>query len=309
MATLDSWLDEYVSKFPPEGRGHQDIRHIRCPLPDLHGGGRDKKPSGWVHTPSGKWGCFSCGSNGGLDELGVALAKHLARDPDGLYVADRSRGPAPPQKPLNIQQPRKRADLNGAHLRRRASAVHFYRDEEGEAVLCAVRWKEGGVAYAHADPDGWFWGMGKVKPQLYGSHLLAKRPNETVVLVEGEKCADALNRYMDQFRKRGWTAVTAVASIGGAANWQKARGLDVLTKRRVIVWPDLDRVGMEYADGMAGRLKDIASRLYRVDVEKLADDHGIEKKGWDVADAIEDQIPPAELIRTYARRVPLGISR
>ena len=65
----------------------------------------------------------------------------------------------------------------------------------------------------------------------------ASRREETVVVCEGEKCADAL-------RNLGVLAITSGAGGARAAlksDWQP------LARRKVLIWPDHDEPGIAYA--------------------------------------------------------------
>ena len=70
---------------------------------------------------------------------------------------------------------------------------------------------------------------------LYNLHEIYKRPDETVWIVEGEKCADALSEI-------GYLATTSgSATSANKADWSPLHG------RHIIIWPDNDESGIEYA--------------------------------------------------------------
>ncbi|MBT6297114.1 MAG: DUF3987 domain-containing protein [Nitrospina sp.] len=69
---------------------------------------------------------------------------------------------------------------------------------------------------------------------LYNLYEIYKRPDETVWIVEGEKCADALCEI-------GLLATTS----GGATSAEKA-DWSALHGRHIIIWPDNDHSGIEY---------------------------------------------------------------
>jgi len=78
------------------------------------------------------------------------------------------------------------------------------------------------------------------QPALYELDALAARPHETVIIVEGEKCADALSMA-------GFLATTSMGGSNAAAqsDWSAVRG------RKVIIWPDNDAPGLKYAHAVA----------------------------------------------------------
>ena len=92
---------------------------------------------------------------------------------------------------------------------------------------------------------------------LYNLHEIANRPDETVWIVEGEKCVDALNEL-------GLLATTSgSATSAGAADWS------VLSDRNIIVWPDHDQPGNQYIKDAIGGLMDWAQSIQVVDIEPL----------------------------------------
>lgn len=92
---------------------------------------------------------------------------------------------------------------------------------------------------------------------LYGLHDLAQRPADTVIVAEGEKAADAL-------AKLGCVATTSGgASSAAAADWTPLRG------RRVLIWPDNDTPGAQYARDVAQALQGVAAEVRIIDAAPL----------------------------------------
>ena len=105
---------------------------------------------------------------------------------------------------------------------------------------------------------------------LYNQPGLVKAPS--IVLVEGEKCAEALGQY-------GIAATTAMNGSNAPVDktdWSPLKGKDVL------IWPDNDDAGREYAHRVAGALQSVANS-----VRVLSVPAGKPPK-WDVADAIAE---------------------
>lgn len=102
---------------------------------------------------------------------------------------------------------------------------------------------------------------------LYRLHELATRPDETILVCEGELCADALVKV-------GVLATTSGAADSAAkADWRPLAGRDVT------IWPDNDEAGQRYATEAAERLLALGCTVRVIDVDKL----GLPKKG-DAAD-------------------------
>jgi KaiC/GvpD/RAD55 family RecA-like ATPase len=75
-----------------------------------------------------------------------------------------------------------------------------------------------------------------------------------VIVVEGEKCADALMMF-------GFVATTSPMGAGksGLADWSPLRG------KTVFIWPDHDGPGHKHADDLSGILFGLGCTVYRVD--------------------------------------------
>ena len=120
----------------------------------------------------------------------------------------------------------------------------------------------------------WCWrGWDPPRP-LYGLDRLAARPDALVIVVEGEKAADAAAELFQD-------AVT-ITSAGGSKAADKA-DWSPLHERVVILWPDTDAAGARYAADV-GRLARAAGAA-DVRVVELPD--GL-TDGWDLADALPD---------------------
>ncbi|MDG4591288.1 MAG: DUF927 domain-containing protein [Defluviicoccus sp.] len=148
-------------------------------------------------------------------------------------------------------------------------------------VLPLTLWREDGALR-------WRWkGYPKPRP-LYGLHRLAARPDAPVLIVEGEKAADAVGALLPDF--------VAITSPGGAANAKHA-DWSPLAGRRCIIWPDADEPGAAYAadvDSLA--LEAGAAAVSRVDLDALEAVRGESlPKGWDAADALAEGLKVAEL--------------
>jgi len=119
----------------------------------------------------------------------------------------------------------------------------------------------------------WRWKGFQTPRPLYGLNQLAQRPDAVVVVVEGEKCADALS-LLD-------SSTPVVTWCGGSnavrsANWQPLAG------RRVVLWPDADEAGRK-------AMADVAEALGKLKTEvKLVDIPADSPQGWDCADAITE---------------------
>ena len=130
------------------------------------------------------------------------------------------------------------------------------------------------------DRREWRWtAFGKPRP-LYGLDLLAAQPGAGVVIVEGEKAADAA---------RAICPGMVVTWPGGSkavryADWTPLKG------RKVLIWPDADEPGLQAAGEVMRALRGIAATVRIVPIPA-----GV-AKGWDLADAVDEGWDRARLI-------------
>ncbi|MBI1751865.1 MAG: AAA family ATPase [Acidobacteria bacterium] len=92
---------------------------------------------------------------------------------------------------------------------------------------------------------------------LYGLDRLADANKGTVLVVEGEKAADAAARL---FPSMAVVTSPAGAKAAKKADWTPLRG------RQVVIWPDHDAPGLEYAAEVHAQLKalDVIARVVEV---------------------------------------------
>ncbi len=119
---------------------------------------------------------------------------------------------------------------------------------------------------------GWEWkGLPAPRP-LYGLDRLAARPDAPVLVVEGEKAADAAAELFADHVTISWQGGCLAT---GKADWQPLAG------RHLVVWPDNDAPGRKAAvavERAAMEAGAIATRIVDVPADWPA--------GWDVADPL-----------------------
>jgi hypothetical protein len=171
------------------------------------------------------------------------------------------------------------------------AAVWEYRDAAGRLLHLVARFEEQDgkairpLTYCQAT-DGrrdWRW-QGPAAPRpLYGLDRLAARPDPPVLLVEGEKSADAADQLLPDY--------VAITSSGGCkaaskANWSPLAGRDV------VIWPDADESGNAYAVAataaiLAAGARSVATLAPPVDVAGGWDAADAQREGWTGARAAE----------------------
>lgn len=108
---------------------------------------------------------------------------------------------------------------------------------------------------------------------------------DAVVLVEGEKCADALMGF----------GIVATTAMGGAATTIDKTDWSPLAGKTVAVWPDHDAAGAKYADAVIAKLRSIGVQVRRVTVPTD------KPKKWDAADAVAEGFDVEALLAASPR--------
>lgn len=272
--------------------------------------------------------CFGCGANG--DAISFLRAHQGMSFPDAVRAlgGDLPEPVEAPPAPAPAREKRRSAwqpvlpapddapEPPVAHIRRgRPETVWCYRDADGRRLGYVYRFRTstGGkevlpLVWARNEDDGareWHW-MAFPEPRpLYGLDRLAAMPEAPVLVVEGEKCADAAFVELAKLEK----PMVVVSWPGGGKAVAKA-DFGPLAGRKVILWPDADakrepltpaqrsaganpdaqpllpeaqQPGVKTMDQVAGVLDGLGCRLWQVAIPPP----GERPDGWDVADAVD----------------------
>ena len=234
-----------------------------CPFHD------DNHPSAGIFEQDGIWRfkcqTIGCGVGGDIFDIRAKLSSRPLVD-----VLREARG----EKPKTNAKAKVHRDLDDVRraLPGRIVSEHVYANVAGETLFVVFRCEaDGGKTYRPAHPTadgGWLMSMPPKPWPIYALPIIS--PAARVVLVEGERCADAMNRL-------GIPATTAPCGAGKGqyADWSALAG------KSIVLWPDNDASGASHMDEVAAilqRLQPPAS-VARVDVTAL----GLASKG-DVAD-------------------------
>ena len=184
--------------------------------------------------------------------------------------------------------------------------VHPYVDAEGSALFAVVRFdyrdnenqRRKEVRQMRVVPGGWAAGLGGVERRvLYGLDRLAKADaDELVVVGEGEKVVEAA-------RALGFLSTT---SSGGAMQAKHTTDWSPLRGRRVVVLPDADDAGRQYAKDVATLALLAGAREVRV-VELAGLSEGEDLADWHEARR-DDRLPADmknELVRLFDEAEPV----
>lgn len=161
------------------------------------------------------------------------------------------------------------------------TGVYEYRDEAGALWGLVLRrampdgGKETPTVQRVRMPDGRLvWSRFPFGPvrKLYGLQHLADA--DQVILVEGEKCADAINQIAGR---------TGASWSGGSQSWQRTDWTP-LAGKDVILWADNDPAGSDVMRLIGGRLLELGCTVRVVDAHAM----NLElPKGHDCADVFE----------------------
>ncbi len=214
----------------------------------------------------GVWIDFATGESGDALALWASVRGFVVPRDFGDLLEDVARWLVVPQIRTNVQaRPPAANDDLGPH-----TAKWDYRSAEGELIACVYRYDPpSGKQYRPWDVRTRSMRMPEPRP-LYNLPALAAA--DAVVLVEGEKCADALMRQ----------GIVATTAMGGAATAIDKTDWAPLASKTVAVWPDHDEAGTKYADAVIAKLQGIGARVRRVTVPED------KPKKWDAADAVAE---------------------
>jgi hypothetical protein len=186
-----------------------------------------------------------------------------------------------PLKPLRFV----RSEKNGPNFERlcggRPQHVHEYRDQQDRLTGYVVRFKD--KRFHQITP--WQKANGRTvwrvkdfshpRP-LYGLEDLGASDDEPVLVVEGEKAADAARELFPSHVVLTWHGG---ANAARKSDWSSLMGCEVT------IWPDADDPGLAAADDIARTLRSLGVKSV-----KIVDLPDILPKGWDLADDVPEGV-------------------
>ena len=263
-----------------------------------------------VNVDTGKWADFAADQQGGdlislyaavhgydnmgracrdlAEELGVAQPRTNGHDHQA--AGERRKIDWTPQHPVLADAP----EPGFRHYKHGApSATWTYRGPDGHLIGYVCRFDKGDgkkeivpLSYCAGDSGerGWRW-LSFAKPRpLYGLDRLAAAPAANVIVVEGEKAADAAQRLFPSQVVVTWPGGSkAIRQV----DWSPLEG------RKAVLWPDADKPGRQCMDGWVddhgvwknGIAQMLADRAAGV---RVVDPPADVKEGWDAADLEAD---------------------
>lgn len=257
-----------------------------------------------VNTQTGRWAEFAGDLKGGdMISLFAAIngldqgeaAKRLAAQFNYRLASPSAPEPAvepvPPPPVAPVAVPPMVHSVHGP-----CSGYWCYRDAESRPMFYVARYEtKDGKQFAPWTWEGERWIMkGYPAPRpLYGLEFLKAHPARPVMVVEGEKAADAARKLVGN----AYVVVTWPngAQAADRADWTPIYG------RAVILWPDADPPGRNAMARVADLLKGFCEKIKIINVDDQQD-------GWDAADAYEEGWNMAKLVEwAKPRAVVFGV--
>lgn len=174
--------------------------------------------------------------------------------------------------------------------------VWIYRTPMGEAYGAVMRWGDDKKTIRPVIWNGKAFvsrGLGDGRP-LYNSDLLAASPMAPVLIVEGEKTAEAAVRHVPE----GWLVTT----WSGGANAAHQSDWSVLVGHACVIWPDNDDAGEKAARYIEQLLRDMGVKASTVPRSAVL------PKGWDLADDLPESLEYAMIGKMISRQYKMALS-
>lgn len=191
--------------------------------------------------------------------------------------------------PEPVVVPKKLKDAMGGD----PAALWIYRMSDGSAFGAVARWNPEGKR-KEIRPIVWNGkdfitsGFGDNRP-LYNSDMLAAAPIAPVLIVEGEKAANAAQGFVPE----GWVVTT----WQGGANATEKADWSALKGHTCVVWPDNDGAGIAAGDMIRKYLSAYGVPSYMVGVPPSF------PEGWDLA----DDLPPKVTTSMINQMLRIGL--
>ena len=254
---------------------------------DIHGHEGDSLKVELEGAKAGQWYDFATGEGGDIFDLWGAVHGWDARTRFPEIISDMKkwlgiRDTTPKTDAPRSKKTKELEDLGSP------TAKWDYHDKEGQLIACVYRYDPPkGKEFRPLDVKSGKYKAPDPRP-LYNQPGIAA--SDSVILVEGEKCAEALIGM-------GMCATTA---MGGAnapidkTDWSPLKG------KHVLVWPDNDKPGKEYGYQVISYLH--AQPVLSLSMVHLPDD--LPEK-WDAADAVAEKRNIDVFLKNNAKMVSL----
>jgi hypothetical protein len=273
-------LETMLQEFFPQGR----FRGGKFYVGDVDGAAGKSLVVELDGAKRGLWTDFATGDGGDVIDL-WASAHHLSAKMDFPLLAQGIRqwlGMA--SAPVSV--PRRDARTTAVDELGPYTGKWDYLTADGELIACVYRFDPPtGKEYRPWDVRARMWRAPDPRPLF---NLPAIAVSRKVVLVEGEKAAQALNTI----------GITATTAMNGAKAPVDKTDWSPLAGRHVVIWPDRDAPGWDYAESAARAC--VAAGCTSVAILVPPVD---KPDKWDAADAVHEGFDCRDFIEQGERRV------
>lgn len=213
---------------------------VKCPFHD------DSHASLSLNLDKGIWNCKACGRHGGI-----------------LEWEKLSTGAEPGTAWTQI------SEIIGHHVAGLGKPEYLwvYTDEEGLWLFRKIRYAPGLSGKKqifqeryNRERSLWERGLNGTRQVLYNLPAVVRA--NVVMVVEGEKCADRVNA-LALFKDNPEISCIATTAPGGSNGWRPDYG-QYFTGKAVLIFPDNDKPGREYAEAAAKNAHDSGAYLVKV---------------------------------------------
>ncbi|GFR11886.1 hypothetical protein TNCT_218121 [Trichonephila clavata] len=222
-------------------------------------------------SKAGLWNDFATGDGGDIIDLWAVIHGKNARTEFSEVMASIGEW-------LGKQHTREKKSIKD--LEQHMTCSWNYYDENNQVIVIVYRYDppEGKKEYRPFDVKKLSFGEPDIRP-LYNIPGILK--SDKIILVEGEKCAEALI-------EKGITATTAMFGANAPidkTSWTPLKG------KHIIIWPDNDEAGNKYAKSAEKKLLELGvASLFILKIPQN------KPKGWDAADGVLEGMNVEEFI-------------
>lgn len=214
-----------------------------CPFHD------DRHPSLSVNVETGLFNCFSCGEGGDVFKFYMKL--HGVDFPTALRDIGGMTG------------------MIETHTKPKVVATFEYNDAKGKPLYTKERLEPGRggrskeFRFRYRKDDQWVFGR-SCEPVLYNLQQIVR--SNYCLIVEGEGKADLLN---------SWGLIATCLDSGANSPWRDEYKKSLEGMDKVVIMPDKDAPGKQYAENIARALHDKVKVLKIVELPGLQDSEDI----------------------------------
>ena len=243
---------------------------------------------------TGKWADFATGEKGG-DIIALYAAVNRVNNAEAAKTLQEQYALSKPQHHYPVKtavdhtiiKPPSHAVKPEMPLNRGKTPSYSwtYRDHNGEPLFYIFRYDmdDGTKTFtplSFSTTGQWVKKQWPAPRPLYNLDKLTKNPDKHVLVVEGEKAADAASIMQNLYVVTTWP--------GGAQAISKT-DFTPLYNRKILLWPDADTPGMKAMDLLAAQLRDHTAELKVIRTDRDG--------GWDAADALKSGMNQSEFIK------------